>query len=155
MGQPESGALTRGFWGLLLQVANILLNGMKYESELTGSSEPPGQPLSMRHLCATICHMPKMLRNLCVNHFLGELLAKPPMCPCPSLSNATWRGQGFLAPPSASLDAPEAYPQEVPGVPKDRSCEAALDKTRCSDERPDTRVSRTQSPVPKGCSDSS
>ncbi|XP_023391385.1 proton-associated sugar transporter A [Pteropus vampyrus] len=92
------------------QVANILLNGMKYESELTGSSEPPGQPLSMRHLCATICHMPKMLRNLCVNHFLGELLAKPPMCPCPSLSNATWRGQGFLAPPSASLDAPEPYP---------------------------------------------
>ncbi|XP_039697946.1 proton-associated sugar transporter A isoform X4 [Pteropus medius] len=55
------------------QVANILLNGMKYESELTGSSEPPGQPLSMRHLCATICHMPKMLRNLCVNHFLGWL----------------------------------------------------------------------------------
>uniref|UniRef100_A0A8C4MUG0 Proton-associated sugar transporter A n=1 Tax=Equus asinus TaxID=9793 RepID=A0A8C4MUG0_EQUAS len=55
------------------QVANILLNGVKYESELTGSSEPAGQPLSMRHLCFTICNMPKALRNLCVNHFLGWL----------------------------------------------------------------------------------
>ncbi|XP_016014215.2 proton-associated sugar transporter A isoform X1 [Rousettus aegyptiacus] len=55
------------------QVANILLNGVKFESELTGSGEPPGQPLSMRHLCATICHMPKTLRHLCVNHFLGWL----------------------------------------------------------------------------------
>ncbi|XP_043429635.1 proton-associated sugar transporter A [Prionailurus bengalensis] len=55
------------------QVANILLNGVKYESELAGSSEPSGQPLSMRHLCVTICNMPKALRNLCVNHFLGWL----------------------------------------------------------------------------------
>ncbi|XP_025860867.2 proton-associated sugar transporter A isoform X2 [Vulpes vulpes] len=55
------------------QVANILLNGVKYESELAGSGEPAGQPLSMRHLCFTICHMPKALRNLCVNHFLGWL----------------------------------------------------------------------------------
>ncbi|KAM8787917.1 proton-associated sugar transporter A isoform 1-T1 [Rhynchonycteris naso] len=55
------------------QVANILLNGVKYESELMGSSEPTGQPLSMRHLCSTICHMPKALRHLCVNHFLGWL----------------------------------------------------------------------------------
>nr|XP_019602353.1 PREDICTED: proton-associated sugar transporter A [Rhinolophus sinicus] len=55
------------------QVANILLNGVKYESELTGSGEPSGQALSMRHLCSTICHMPKALRNLCVNHFLGWL----------------------------------------------------------------------------------
>ncbi|XP_058408793.1 proton-associated sugar transporter A isoform X2 [Diceros bicornis minor] len=54
------------------QVANILLNGVKYESELTGSSEPSAQPLSMRHLCFTICNMPKALRNLCVNHFLGR-----------------------------------------------------------------------------------
>ncbi|XP_070330343.1 proton-associated sugar transporter A isoform X4 [Odocoileus virginianus] len=53
------------------QVANILLNGVKYESELTGSSEPSGQPLSMRHLCFTICNMPRALRHLCVNHFLG------------------------------------------------------------------------------------
>ncbi|XP_068842488.1 proton-associated sugar transporter A isoform X4 [Capricornis sumatraensis] len=55
------------------QVANILLNGVKYESELTGSSEPSGQPLSMRHLCFTICNMPRALRHLCVNHFLGWL----------------------------------------------------------------------------------
>lgn len=56
-----------------LQVANILLTGVKYESKLTGSGEPAEQPLSLRRLCATICHMPKALRNLCVNHFLGEL----------------------------------------------------------------------------------
>nr|XP_020042198.1 proton-associated sugar transporter A [Castor canadensis] len=55
------------------QVANILLNGVKYESELTGSGEQAEQPLSLRHLCATICNMPKALRNLCVNHFLGWL----------------------------------------------------------------------------------
>ncbi|XP_061043111.1 proton-associated sugar transporter A isoform X4 [Eubalaena glacialis] len=55
------------------QVANILLNGVKYESELTGPSEPAGQPLSMRYLCFTICNMPKALRHLCVNHFLGWL----------------------------------------------------------------------------------
>ncbi|XP_023555329.1 proton-associated sugar transporter A [Octodon degus] len=55
------------------QVANILLNGVKYESKLTGSGEPSEQPLSLRRLCATICHMPKALRNLCVNHFLGWL----------------------------------------------------------------------------------
>ncbi|XP_044769803.1 proton-associated sugar transporter A isoform X3 [Neomonachus schauinslandi] len=60
------------------QVANILLNGVKYESELAGSGEPAGQPLSMRHLCFTICHMPKALRNLCINHFLGELPANLP-----------------------------------------------------------------------------
>nr|XP_021504235.1 proton-associated sugar transporter A isoform X3 [Meriones unguiculatus] len=55
------------------QVANILLNGVKYESELTGSSEQSEQPLSLRRLCSTIYHMPKALRNLCVNHFLGWL----------------------------------------------------------------------------------
>ncbi|KAK2492664.1 hypothetical protein MC885_021512 [Smutsia gigantea] len=59
--------------GLPSQVANILLNGVKYESELTGASEPAGRPLSMRHLCLTICHMPAALRSLCVNHFLGWL----------------------------------------------------------------------------------
>ncbi|KAG8505529.1 Proton-associated sugar transporter A [Galemys pyrenaicus] len=47
------------------QVANILLNGVKYESELTGSSEPAGQPLSVRQLCATVCNMPRALRSLC------------------------------------------------------------------------------------------
>ncbi|CAO2590096.1 Proton-associated sugar transporter A [Lemmus lemmus] len=55
------------------QVANILLNGVKYESELTGSSEQSEQPLSLRRLCSTVYHMPKALRNLCVNHFLGWL----------------------------------------------------------------------------------
>ncbi|XP_063001224.1 proton-associated sugar transporter A [Elgaria multicarinata webbii] len=55
------------------QVANILLNGVKYESELNGSSELSEQPLSMKLLCSTICHMPKALRNLCINHFLGWL----------------------------------------------------------------------------------
>ncbi|XP_069335393.1 proton-associated sugar transporter A isoform X2 [Eulemur rufifrons] len=55
------------------QVANILLNGVKYESELTGASERAEQPLSVRRLCATICNMPTALRNLCVNHFLGWL----------------------------------------------------------------------------------
>ncbi|XP_021273423.1 proton-associated sugar transporter A isoform X1 [Numida meleagris] len=55
------------------QVANILLDGVKYESELNGSSETSEQPLSMRLLCSTICHMPKALRNLCINHFLGWL----------------------------------------------------------------------------------
>lgn len=56
----------------LWQVANILLNGVKYESELTGSSEQSEQPLSLRRLCSTIYNMPKALRNLCVNHFLGK-----------------------------------------------------------------------------------
>ncbi|OCT72759.1 proton-associated sugar transporter A [Xenopus laevis] len=55
------------------QVANILLNGAKYDSELNGSSEMSQQPLSMKLLCSSICHMPKALRNLCINHFLGWL----------------------------------------------------------------------------------
>ncbi|XP_040389637.1 proton-associated sugar transporter A isoform X9 [Cygnus olor] len=55
------------------KVANILLDGVKYESELNGSSETSEQPLSIRLLCSTICHMPKALRNLCINHFLGWL----------------------------------------------------------------------------------
>eukprot|EP00076_Gallus_gallus_P032950 XP_024998488.1 proton-associated sugar transporter A isoform X3 [Gallus gallus] len=55
------------------QVANILLDGVKYESELNGSGETSEQPLSMRLLCSTICHMPRALRNLCINHFLGWL----------------------------------------------------------------------------------
>ncbi|NXS22795.1 S45A1 protein, partial [Mystacornis crossleyi] len=53
------------------QVANILLNGVKYESELNESGETSEQPLSVKLLCSTICHMPKALRNLCINHFLG------------------------------------------------------------------------------------
>lgn len=90
-GRPEPGALTSGLCALPLpppQVANILLNGVKYESELAGSGEPAGQPLSVRHLCVTICHMPKALRNLCVNHFLGEPLANLPVRPRPGLGLA-------------------------------------------------------------------
>ncbi|XP_069803626.1 proton-associated sugar transporter A isoform X3 [Dendropsophus ebraccatus] len=55
------------------QVANILLNGVKYESELNGSSEISNRPLSMKLLCSSICHMPTALRNLCINHFLAIL----------------------------------------------------------------------------------
>ncbi|XP_040285049.1 proton-associated sugar transporter A [Bufo bufo] len=55
------------------QVANILLNGVKYESELNGANEISHRPLSMKLLCSSICHMPKALRNLCINHFLGWL----------------------------------------------------------------------------------
>lgn len=55
----------------MVQVANILLNGVKYESELNGSGETSEQPLSVKLLCSTICQMPKALRNLCINHFLG------------------------------------------------------------------------------------
>nr|XP_013812910.1 PREDICTED: proton-associated sugar transporter A isoform X5 [Apteryx mantelli mantelli] len=55
------------------QVANILLNGVKYKSELNGSGETSEQPLSLKLLFLTICHMPKALRNLCINHFLGWL----------------------------------------------------------------------------------
>ncbi|XP_018408181.1 PREDICTED: proton-associated sugar transporter A [Nanorana parkeri] len=55
------------------QVANILLNGVKYESDLNGSTEISHQRLSMKLLCSSICHMPKALRNLCINHFLGWL----------------------------------------------------------------------------------
>ncbi|XP_061869040.1 proton-associated sugar transporter A isoform X4 [Colius striatus] len=58
---------------VLFQVANILLNGVKYESELNGSGETSEQPLSVKLLCSTICQMPKALRNLCINHFLGWL----------------------------------------------------------------------------------
>ena len=63
---------------LMVQVANILLNGVKYESELNGSDETAEQPLSVKLLCSTICQMPKALRNLCVNHFLG--IQKVPSC---------------------------------------------------------------------------
>ncbi|KAM9037848.1 proton-associated sugar transporter A isoform X2 [Sarcophilus harrisii] len=71
----ERGAVsvTHGPEGDTLRVANILLNGVKYESELNGSGEVSEQSLSMRRLCSTICHMPKALRNLCINHFLGWL----------------------------------------------------------------------------------
>lgn len=62
----------------MVQVANILLNGVKYESELNEPGETSEQPLSVKLLCSTICHMPKALRNLCINHFLGT----PKELPC-------------------------------------------------------------------------
>ncbi|XP_056410566.1 proton-associated sugar transporter A isoform X2 [Hyla sarda] len=68
---PESGRRRNVTFSQ--QVANILLNGVKYESELNGSSEFSQRPLSMKLLCSSICHMPKALRNLCINHFLGWL----------------------------------------------------------------------------------
>uniref|UniRef100_K7FUA2 Proton-associated sugar transporter A n=1 Tax=Pelodiscus sinensis TaxID=13735 RepID=K7FUA2_PELSI len=68
---PESSRRRNVTFSQQVQVANILLNGVKYESELNGSGEMSEQPLSMKLLCSTICHMPKMLRNLCINHFLG------------------------------------------------------------------------------------
>ncbi|XP_039612143.1 proton-associated sugar transporter A isoform X1 [Polypterus senegalus] len=55
------------------QVANILLNGVRYDSSLTSSSEVSDRPLSMKLLCSYIWHMPPALRRLCTNHFLGWL----------------------------------------------------------------------------------
>uniref|UniRef100_UPI00398E98D5 proton-associated sugar transporter A isoform X2 n=1 Tax=Pristiophorus japonicus TaxID=55135 RepID=UPI00398E98D5 len=55
------------------QVANILLNGVKYETDLNGSGELSERPLSTSFLFSSICQMPKPLRNLCVNHFLALL----------------------------------------------------------------------------------
>lgn len=105
---------------LPFQVANILLNGVKYESELAGSGEPAGQPLSMRHLCFTICHMPKALRNLCVNHFLGELSANlavlcvspphPRLTLCHGDMPGTRLPDPGLPPQPASREAPEPVP---------------------------------------------
>ncbi|XP_007896058.2 proton-associated sugar transporter A [Callorhinchus milii] len=55
------------------QVANILLNGAKYETDLNESGEFCERPFSTSFLCSAICHMPKALRKLCLNHFLGWL----------------------------------------------------------------------------------
>ncbi|XP_043918999.1 proton-associated sugar transporter A isoform X2 [Protopterus annectens] len=55
------------------QVANILLNGAKYDSELNEAGEALKHPLTMKMLCSMICHMPKALSHLCFNHFLGWL----------------------------------------------------------------------------------
>ncbi|XP_062889531.1 proton-associated sugar transporter A [Mobula hypostoma] len=55
------------------QVANILLNGVKYETDLNSSGELSERTLSASVLFSSICQMPKPLRNLCVNHFLGWL----------------------------------------------------------------------------------
>ncbi|XP_048470839.1 proton-associated sugar transporter A-like [Rhincodon typus] len=43
------------------QVANILLNGVKYETDLNGSGELSERPLSISFLFSSICHMPKVV----------------------------------------------------------------------------------------------
>nr|XP_055040863.1 proton-associated sugar transporter A isoform X1 [Misgurnus anguillicaudatus] len=55
------------------QVANILLNGMRYESDLSSSSETADSQMSIKLLCTAIYRMPPCLRSLCTNHFLGWL----------------------------------------------------------------------------------
>ncbi|XP_030634444.1 proton-associated sugar transporter A [Chanos chanos] len=55
------------------QVANILLNGMRYDSDLSVSTEPVETQMSMKLLCVAIYRMPPSLRSLCTNHFLGWL----------------------------------------------------------------------------------
>ncbi|XP_071382477.1 proton-associated sugar transporter A [Centroberyx affinis] len=55
------------------QVANILLNGVRYESDLSENVETAESQMSMRLLCVAIYRMPPSLRSLCTNHFLGWL----------------------------------------------------------------------------------
>ncbi|XP_035244881.1 proton-associated sugar transporter A isoform X3 [Anguilla anguilla] len=55
------------------QVANILLNGMRYDSDLSDSTDAADTQLSMKLLCIAIYRMPPSLRSLCTNHFLGWL----------------------------------------------------------------------------------
>ncbi|XP_029682470.1 proton-associated sugar transporter A isoform X3 [Takifugu rubripes] len=55
------------------QVANILLNGVRYESDLSENVETVESQMSMKLLCIAIYKMPPSLRSLCTNHFLGWL----------------------------------------------------------------------------------
>ncbi|XP_067359658.1 proton-associated sugar transporter A isoform X2 [Channa argus] len=55
------------------QVANILLNGVRYESDLSENMETGESQMSMKLLCIAIYRMPPSLRSLCTNHFLGWL----------------------------------------------------------------------------------
>ncbi|XP_068080328.1 proton-associated sugar transporter A isoform X1 [Danio rerio] len=55
------------------QVANILLNGMRYDSDLSGNHEAADSQMSIKLLCTAIYRMPPCLRSLCTNHFLGWL----------------------------------------------------------------------------------
>jgi len=55
-----------------MKVANILLNGVRYESDLTENVNNGESQLSIRLLCVAIYRMPPSLRSLCTNHFLGE-----------------------------------------------------------------------------------
>ncbi|KAG7280529.1 hypothetical protein CRUP_022059 [Coryphaenoides rupestris] len=54
------------------QVANILLNGVRYESDLGENAQAQSQ-MSIKLLCVAIYRMPPSLRSLCTNHFLGWL----------------------------------------------------------------------------------
>lgn len=56
----------------LIKVANILLNGVRYESDLGENVETVESQMSMKLLCIAIYKMPPSLRSLCTNHFLGE-----------------------------------------------------------------------------------
>ncbi|KAF0034783.1 proton-associated sugar transporter A isoform X1 [Scophthalmus maximus] len=55
------------------QVANILLNGVRYESDLSENVGTGESQLSLKLLCIAIYRMPPSLRSLCTNHFLGWL----------------------------------------------------------------------------------
>uniref|UniRef100_A0A3Q3INC7 Proton-associated sugar transporter A n=1 Tax=Monopterus albus TaxID=43700 RepID=A0A3Q3INC7_MONAL len=55
------------------QVANILLNGVRYESDLSENVDTGESQMSMKLLCIAIYRMPPSLRSLCTNHFLGWL----------------------------------------------------------------------------------
>lgn len=55
-----------------MKVANILLNGVRYESDLSENVETGDSQMSMKLLCIAIYRMPPSLRSLCTNHFLGE-----------------------------------------------------------------------------------
>ncbi|XP_033938730.1 proton-associated sugar transporter A isoform X1 [Pseudochaenichthys georgianus] len=55
------------------QVANILLNGVHYESDLTENAETGESQMSIKLLCIAIYRMPPSMRSLCTNHFLGWL----------------------------------------------------------------------------------
>ncbi|TSU50001.1 Proton-associated sugar transporter A [Bagarius yarrelli] len=55
------------------QVANILLNGVQYDSKLSDNPEAPDTQMSLKLLCIAIYRMPPSLRSLCTNHFLGWL----------------------------------------------------------------------------------
>ena len=56
-----------------LKVANILLNGVRYDSDLSEHVETADSQMSMKLLCVAIYRMPPSLRSLCTNHFLGKL----------------------------------------------------------------------------------
>lgn len=49
-----------------------MLNGVRYESDLSENVETVESQMSMKLLCIAIYKMPPSLRSLCTNHFLGE-----------------------------------------------------------------------------------